>query len=168
MVARWHLATAISSYNKMWLRNALAIYIGYSNCCSYLWISSAQEDDVTKYVMCKWKRFGFQLSVESNQTITPEKKETSTLILVLFLLWCKICWVAYFLIFCGFTALSWKPLIRSKETGFVRVLENLESPGIFYGIFQDWKVLEKKRPLVLESSGKLLNSTKKYEVYGGQ
>ena len=27
--------------------------------------------------------------------------------------------------------------------GFVRVLENPESPGFYYAIFQDWKVLEK-------------------------
>ena len=50
-------------------------------------------------------------------------------------------------------------------TGFVRVLENLESPGILLLHFPG---LESpgKRPLVLESSGNLLNSTKKYEVYG--
>ena len=35
----------------------------------------------------------------------------------------------------------------------------------YYGIFQDWKS-PGKMPLVLESSGNLLNSTKKYEVYG--
>ena len=28
-------------------------------------------------------------------------------------------------------------------TGFVQVLENLESPGILLWHFQDWKVLEK-------------------------
>ena len=28
-------------------------------------------------------------------------------------------------------------------TGFVRVLENLESPGILFWHFPDWKVLEK-------------------------
>ena len=52
-------------------------------------------------------------------------------------------------------------------TGFVRVLENLESPGILLCHFPG---LESpgKRPLVLESSGNLLNSTKKYEVYGRQ
>ena len=51
--------------------------------------------------------------------------------------------------------------------GFVRVLENLESPGILLCHFPG---LESpgKRPLVLESSGNLLNSTKKYEVYGRQ
>ena len=55
------------------------------------------------------------------------------------------------------------PIIR---TGFVRVLENLESPGILLWHFPG---LESpgKRPLVLESSGNLLNSAKKYEVYGG-
>ena len=52
-------------------------------------------------------------------------------------------------------------------TGFVRVLENLESPGILFWYFSR---LESpgKRPLVLESSGNLLNSAKKYEVYGRQ
>ena len=49
------------------------------------------------------------------------------------------------------------------KSGFVRVLENLESPGILFWHFPG---LESpgKRPLVLESSGNLLNSTKKYEV----
>ena len=53
------------------------------------------------------------------------------------------------------------------NTGFVRVLENLESPGILLCHFPG---LESpgKRPLVLESSENLLNSTKKYEVYGRQ
>ena len=36
----------------------------------------------------------------------------------------------------------------------------------YYGIFQDWKVLEKK-PLVLESSGNLLNSTKNMKCMEG-
>ena len=54
-------------------------------------------------------------------------------------------------------------------TGFVRVLENLESPGILLWLFPGLEspgkrplVLESsgKRPLVLESSGNLLNSTK--------
>ena len=51
--------------------------------------------------------------------------------------------------------------------GFVRVLENLESPGILLWHFSG---LENpgKRPLVLKSPGNLLNSTKKYEVYGRQ
>ena len=46
------------------------------------------------------------------------------------------------------------------QTGFVQVLENLESPGILLWHFPG---LESpgKRPLVLESSGNLLNSTKK-------
>ena len=50
-------------------------------------------------------------------------------------------------------------------TGFIRVLENLASPGILLWHFSG---LESpgKRSLVLESSGNLLNSTKKYEVYG--
>ena len=44
-------------------------------------------------------------------------------------------------------------------TGFVQVLENLESPGIS---FWNFPALESpgKRPLVLESSGNLLNATK--------
>ena len=52
-------------------------------------------------------------------------------------------------------------------TGFVRVLENLESPGILLWHFPG---LESpgKRPLLLESSGNLLNSAKKYEVYERQ
>ena len=52
-------------------------------------------------------------------------------------------------------------------TGFVRVLENLESPGIFLWHFPG---LESpgKRLLVLESSGNLFNSSKKYEMYGRQ
>ena len=50
-------------------------------------------------------------------------------------------------------------------SGFVQVLENLESPGILLWHFPG---LESpgKRSLVLESSGNLLNSAKKYEVYG--
>ena len=51
--------------------------------------------------------------------------------------------------------------------GFVRVLENLESPGIllwhFPGLESPGKWL-----LVLESSGNLFNSSKKYEMYGRQ
>ena len=52
-------------------------------------------------------------------------------------------------------------------TGFVRVLENLESPGILSWHFPG---LESpgKMPLAQESSGNLLNSAKKYEVYGRQ
>ena len=52
-------------------------------------------------------------------------------------------------------------------TGLVRVLENLESPGILFWHFPG---LENKGkwPLVLESPGNLLISTKKYEVYGRQ
>ena len=57
--------------------------------------------------------------------------------------------------------------LEMLPTGFVRVLENLESPGILLWHFPG---LESpgKRPVVLESSGNLLNSTKKYEVYGWQ
>ena len=53
---------------------------------------------------------------------------------------------------------------ENSITGFVRVLE---SPGILLWHFPG---LESpgKRPLVLESSGNLLNSAKKYEVYGRQ
>ena len=45
------------------------------------------------------------------------------------------------------------------DTGFVRVLKNLESPGILLWHFPG---LESpgKRTLVLESAGNLLNSTK--------
>jgi len=49
--------------------------------------------------------------------------------------------------------------------GFVRVLENLESPGVllwhFPGLESPGKGL-----LVLESAGNLLNSSKKDEMYG--
>ena len=57
--------------------------------------------------------------------------------------------------------------VKLFYTGFVRVLENLESPGILLWHFPG---LESpgKRALVLESSGNLLNSTKKHEVYGRQ
>ena len=59
------------------------------------------------------------------------------------------------------------PVLGMLSAGFVRVLENLESPGILFWHFPG---LESpgKRPLVLESSGNLLNSAKKYEVYGRQ
>ena len=51
-------------------------------------------------------------------------------------------------------------------TGFVRVLENLESPGILSWHFPG---LESpgKRPLVLESSGNLLNSAKNMRCMEG-
>ena len=52
-------------------------------------------------------------------------------------------------------------------TGFVRVPENLESPGIlqwhFPGLESPGKSL-----LVLESAGNLLKSSKKYEMYARQ
>ena len=53
------------------------------------------------------------------------------------------------------------------HSGSVRVLANLESPGILLWHFPG---LESpgKRPLVLESSGNLLTQLKKYEVYGRQ
>ena len=56
--------------------------------------------------------------------------------------------------------------IELSLTGFVWVMENLESPGIlchFPGLESPGKM-----PLVLESSGNLLISTRKYEVYGRQ
>ena len=66
------------------------------------------------------------------------------------------------------------PLIlwTSNETtkdvsGFVWVLENLESPGILLWHFPGLESPE-KRLLVLESSENLLNSSKKYEMYGRQ
>ena len=51
-------------------------------------------------------------------------------------------------------------------TGFVRVLENLKSPGILLWHFPG---LESpgKRPLVLESPGNLLNSTKNMKCIEG-
>ena len=51
------------------------------------------------------------------------------------------------------------PWGRTPKTGFVQVLENLESPGILLWHFPG---LENpgKRLLVVESSGNLLNSTK--------
>ena len=57
--------------------------------------------------------------------------------------------------------------LSGHDPGFVRVLENLESPGILLWHFSG---LESpgKRLLVLESSGNLLNSAKQYEVYGRQ
>ena len=53
-----------------------------------------------------------------------------------------------------------------KYTGFVRVLENLESPGILFWHFPG---LENpgKRPLVLESPGNLLNLTKNMKFMEG-
>ena len=58
-------------------------------------------------------------------------------------------------------------LMQVYSTGFIWVLKNLESPGILLWHFPG---LESpgKRPLVLQSSGNLLNSTKKYEVYGSK
>ena len=54
----------------------------------------------------------------------------------------------------------------SQGAGFVRVLENLESPGILLWHFPG---LESpgKRPLVLESSGNLLNSIKNMKFMEG-
>ena len=60
-------------------------------------------------------------------------------------------------VFCGYH------FIGLIHTGFVRVLENLESPGILLWHFPGLESLGKK-PLVLESSVNLLNSTKKYDV----
>ena len=50
--------------------------------------------------------------------------------------------------------------------GFVRVLENLESPGILLWHFPGLESPGKK-PLVLESPGNLLNSTKKMKCMKG-
>jgi len=57
--------------------------------------------------------------------------------------------------------------VLKQKTGFIQVLENLESPGILLWHFPG---LESpgKRLLVLESSGNLLNSSKTYEMYGRQ
>ena len=49
---------------------------------------------------------------------------------------------------------KWKTVALPIWSGFVWVLENLESPG--------------KRLLVLESSGSLFNSSNKYKMYGRQ
>ena len=56
--------------------------------------------------------------------------------------------------------------VKGLKTGFVQVLENLESPGILLWHFPG---LESpgKRPLVLESSGNLLNSTKNMKCMEG-
>ena len=51
-------------------------------------------------------------------------------------------------------------------TGFVRVLENLKSPGILLWHFPELESPE-KRPLVLESPGNLLNSTKNMKCIEG-
>ena len=45
------------------------------------------------------------------------------------------------------------------NSGFVQVLENLDGPGILFWHFPRLESL-RKRPLVLESAGNLLNSTK--------
>ena len=54
--------------------------------------------------------------------------------------------------------------LRTWSPGFVRVLENLESPGILFWYFPG---LESpgKRPLVLESSGNLLTQLKIWSVW---
>ena len=51
-------------------------------------------------------------------------------------------------------------------SGFVRVLENLESPGIWLWHFSGLESPGKK-PLVLESPGNLLNSTKNMKCMEG-
>jgi len=53
------------------------------------------------------------------------------------------------------------------NAGFIRVLENLESPGILLWHFPGLGS-PGKGPLVLESAGNLLNASKKYEMYGTQ
>ena len=63
--------------------------------------------------------------------------------------------------------LELRVLVLTKRPGFIQVLKNLESPGILLWHFPGPES-PGKRPLVLESSGNLLNSAKKYEVYGRQ
>ena len=67
----------------------------------------------------------------------------------------------------AFKAEGTRFVVHWLKTGFVRVLENLESPEILLWHFPG---LESpgKMALVLESSGNPLNSTKKYEVYRRQ
>ena len=50
--------------------------------------------------------------------------------------------------------------LQIKYTGFVRVLENLESPRILLWHFPGLES-PRNRPLILESSGNLFNSTEK-------
>ena len=52
--------------------------------------------------------------------------------------------------------------IKTSQFSFIWVLGNMESPGT-PGLSSPGK-----RPLALESSGNLLNPTKKYKVYGRQ
>ena len=66
-----------------------------------------------------------------------------------------------------FQATAAASLTELNSSGFVRVLENLESPGILLWHFPGLES-PRKRSLVLESSGNLLNSTKTYEVYRRQ
>jgi len=54
--------------------------------------------------------------------------------------------------------------VKWVKTGFVQVLENLESPGILLWHFPGLQSPEKRLPF-LECSGNLLNSSKKYEMY---
>jgi len=56
---------------------------------------------------------------------------------------------------------------ENLHPGFVRILENLESPGILLWHFPGLESPGKKL-LVLESPGNLFNSSKKYEMYGRQ
>ena len=62
-------------------------------------------------------------------------------------------------IICTFVLKYLEHINYMLEPGFVRVLENLESPGILFWHFPGLES-SGKRPLVLESSGNLLNSTK--------
>ena len=71
------------------------------------------------------------------------------------------------------TANNWRKQISETVTiemlqlsGFVRVLENLESPGIWLWHFPGLESPGKK-PLVLESPGNLLNSTKNMKCMEG-
>ena len=59
------------------------------------------------------------------------------------------------------------PVWMLQCTEFIQVLENLESPGSLVWHLPGLEI-PGKRWLVLESSGNLLNSSKRYEVYGRQ
>jgi len=58
-------------------------------------------------------------------------------------------------------------LLLALKLWFVHVQENLESPGILLWHFSGLES-PRKRPLGLVRSGKLLNLSKRYEVYGRQ
>ena len=104
-----------------------------------------------------------------NMLLSPFLASTLYLIwwlaLTLFTLWEEVQWIKYerpHFVLCGN-----QNLIIGLVKGFVRILENLESPGI---LFWHSPRLERpgKRLLVLESFENLFNLTKKYEMYGRQ